>query len=312
MKFQPLLAIPFFIAIICFQACGPVDFPPVVPEDKEVRASHQIKSPQVSGRIAILSHSTLNVKYLDIALDNHHRYATKFGYDYIFRNNLITERFFDKQSRSPLFQLGLYWQKIQATKDALDEGYEWVLWVDPDILFTNFDMRIEDIIANYRLNHEEFLVAHENFCFANTGVFLIHQSQWSHQMLEHIASLHSEYKDTLLPEQLAVQDYVLGFIFLGNDGRWQITPEEERNYYKKPIKNTAILPQRAMNSFYKGNFWLPGSTSEGSVWQPGYFLAHFAVRGSKKDSEMRALSACFKKQCGDNYENNSSCLKICQ
>lgn len=311
MKFQPG-ATAFFIAAIWLLGCDPVEFPKVLYEDKEIRASHEVKSGPPSGRIAIISHSTLNVKYLDVALDNHQRYANKFGYDYIFRNNLLTERFFDKGSRSYLFQLGLYWQKIQAAKDALDEGYEWVLWVDPDILFTNFETRIEDLIAKHRLKNEEFLIAHENFCYANTGVFLIHQSQWSHDMLEHIASLHPLYKDTLLPEQLAVQDYILGFAYMKSNGRWHIAEEEERYYDRRPIRNAAILPQRAMNSFYKGNFWLPGAKSDKAVWQPGDFLAHFAVRGSEKDAEMRALANCFKTQCGDDYENNNECLKVCE
>jgi|GEM_PF-1914910 len=310
MKFQPLSA--FLSAVFWLAGCDQAEFPQIVHENKEARSTHALKSSDPSGRIAIVSHSTLNVKYIDVAIDNHHRYAKRFGYDYIFRNNLLTERFFDRESRSHLFQLGLYWQKIQAVKDALNEGYEWVLWVDPDILFTNFETRIEDIIAKYSLSNEEFLIAHENFCYANTGVFLIHQSQWSRDMLEHISLLHPLYKDTLLPEQLAIQDYILGFAYMRGDGRWQITPEEERYYSRKPIPKAAILPQRAMNSFYKGNFWLPGSTSESAVWHPGDFLAHFAVRGSEKDAEMRALSNCFRTRCGDDYENNNECLKVCE
>src|SRR5258706_9748130 len=112
MNFQPLLAITFIFSLVCLQGCDPPEFPKVVLEDAQKKASHLIKTASPTGRIAVVSHSTLNVKYIDVAIDNHHRYVNKFGYDYIFRNNLLTERFFDKTSHTQIFQLGLYWQKI--------------------------------------------------------------------------------------------------------------------------------------------------------------------------------------------------------
>jgi hypothetical protein len=312
MKTQPLSVIAILTAFLCVNACGPVEIFAVVPENAEKRKIDSLKFAPPFGRIAIVSHSTLNIKYLDATIDNHHRYAKKFGYDYIFRNGVLTQRYLDRTQGSAVFQLGLYWQKLQAVKEALEEGYDWVLWVDPDILFTNFETSLEDIIHKSRTHNEEFIIAGENFCKVNTGVFLVHQSAWSHQMLEHIASLHFAYKRDLLPEQLAVQDYIKGFARFGSDGRWSFTPDNQRNYSKKTIAKTVIIPQRDINSFYKGNFWLPGSTSDERVWQPGDFICHFAVRGKSKEPEMRALSACFKEKCSEHYEDNNQCLKACR
>lgn len=312
MKKQALFVFPLLVLTALTHGCIAEQFEQVleVPQQREALSALLNSSPV--GRIAIVSHSTLDIKYIDTAIDNHKRYAKKHGYDYIFRNNLITVKYVNPKRHSKVFQNGLYWQKIQAVKDALESGYEWVLWIDPDALFTDFDTRIEDLLSQYRKNDEEFLIAHEGFCFVNTGVFLVHQSAWAHEMLNHIELLFPKYKNTLLPEQLAVQDYVLGFVSIGADGTVFATEDKDRNYHKLPIRKTIILNQRAINSFYHGNRWLPGASSVDAVWQPGDFIAHFAVRMSAKGAEMKALTDCFKNRCGEDYENFNQCLLKCK
>ena len=299
--------------------CDVVQFPRVH-EDPKSRSENSIlgncKNPNAC--IAIVTHSTLDVKYLNLAFDNHKRYAKKFHYDYIFRNNLLTERFIDPLASSRVFQLGLYWQKIESVTQALTENdalgnpkYQWVLWVDPDILFTNFDISLESLIDTYGKG-KDFLISQENFTYTNAGIFLVRNTPFSKRMMKDIANLFPRYKTETLPEQLAIQDYSLGFVFFSPDGVLRTIPEKKRNYNKASLNEVNILPQRVLNSFYRGNIWLPGASSKDAVWQPGDFIAHFAVVFSEKKNLMQALSDCFKTKCGDHYEDHNDCIKQCE
>src|SRR5690606_13853869 len=106
-------------------------------------------------RIAIVSHYTTdkeNLGFIDLATQNHRKYARLHGYDYYFRNGTITEKYVWPQGQNRTFQLGLYWQKIEATRQLLDmkengkNVYDYVMWLDTDAVFTNIYMRLEEII----------------------------------------------------------------------------------------------------------------------------------------------------------------------
>lgn len=261
-------------------------------------------------RIALVSHSTLDIKYIRSAIDNHRRYAAKHGYDYVFRNNLITTRFLDGEAGNKVFRFGLYWQKIQAVTDALYEEdasgkplYDYVVWVDADAIFTNFDITFEEVIERFGAG-KDFLIANEGFSKANTGVFIVRNSAFGRQMMEDIAITHSEYKHKILPEQFAVSDYIHGYVYKNPRGEIYVEPIEERTYDRKLlIRQASIVPQRVLNSWYEG--WFPFAFSEEEVWQPGDFIAHFAV-AKDRNRVLQELLQCFLDKGGENYETNTA------
>ncbi len=305
--------------------CEPEQFERVT-EDLSQRLSDQIIqcNPGDASKpcIAIVSHSTLDVKYLDLAKDVHQRYARKFGYDYILRNNLLTEQFIDRFASSKVFQLGLYWQKIFAVQAAFEERdarshdpekrrYGWVMWVDADALFTNFTIPLEEITAKHP--GKSFLVSREPYMKINAGIFLLKNDPWSREMLATVARSYAYYRNHNQPEQEALQDYIFGFI--GKDGRGELsyTPVEQKYYDPSLVaKEAIILPQRHLTAFYPGSGMITlFAYGEDVVWEPGDFIEHFAI-ADQKHKAIKALTDCFKEKGGDSYENNQTAIQECR
>lgn len=261
---------------------------------------------------AVVSHSTLDVKYLPLTQENHLKYAKTHGYDYIFRNNIISTLYVDEYAEKKVFQLGLYWQKIAALQEAMDEmrdgkrRYEWVLWLDADAIFTNFDTKLEDIIREHAGDIANpdifFLASREPYMLINAGVLLFHNDSASRLMLKSISDAFPWYFRQMLPEQQAIQDYIAGFLVRTSPNDFRITPNMQRHYDPDlTIPGTKILTQRALNSFYRG--WWPWASSDKEVWQPGDFIAHFAVVNDK-NAEITRFVECLREKGGSDYEKS--------
>lgn len=300
-------------------ACGlPKQFPRT-PEDLERKRKDSHAFCRTPPCMALVTHSTLDVPYIDAAQKNHVRYAKKYNLDYEFRNNLISDfahgQFIDDRAAKKVFQLGLYWQKLIAVKDALNKKdndhhrYDWVWWIDSDAIFTNFSISPSDIIKTYGKNID-FIASKDPFTALNSGAFLVRNNESSRQMINDIINLYPYYKNEALPEQSAMSDYVLGFVYKNHFGDFLFTPEVDRNYARPPMNKIAIISQRAINSFYRGGLsslaWGPQV-----VWEPGDFIAHFAAVKEDKNEAMRNLLKCFEEKCGQQYENDSACLEQC-
>lgn len=303
-----------FTFLFLLWGCGKPEQFPRIAEDP-ARAIHTDNCMRLPC-VAIISHSTLDAKYLDLTIDNHLRYANKSSYDYIFRNNLISTRFLDEYSGNRVRQLGLYWQKIAALTDAMEERvndrrrYTWVMWVDADAVFTNFDLRIEDILARHGVENFDkpniyFLASKEPFHLINAGVLVFYNNEWSRNMLRVITDAFPLYSSQSLPEQDAMQDYIAGFLAESASHEFQITPMLERDYNSPHLiaPEARVLDQRVLNSFYGG--WFPWASSEKEVWEPSDFIAHFAVV-SDKNADIRQLIGCFKAKGGEHYENSNA------
>ena len=87
------------------------------------------------------------------------RHAHKHGYD------RITEELpFDDVCRE------LQWAKIPLIQKYLP-NYDYIMWIDGDVLITNQERKIEDFI-NIMKPHE-FLLIGQDFQGLNSGVFII-------------------------------------------------------------------------------------------------------------------------------------------
>jgi len=240
--------------------------------------------------IAIVTHSTEDVDYYDLAKPNHLDYALSHGYRYIPHTGLPAGRMFeDPGAKKPVWRLGLYWQKIEVVRQALQAGHPWVLWVDADVLFTNKHISLEQLIERHGKN-KDFIIATDHWLHqadrVNAGVFLVKNSALGRKIMDDVAALFPLYKKKSTPEQRAIQDVVFGYARVTDAGKLHVEPRAGRDYDDARIlRSVAIVPQRVLNAFYEAR----GIAPESSVWQPCDFAAHACAHPGNKKAKMEKL-----------------------
>ena len=257
--------------------------------------------------VAIVAHSTLNNRQHEVSIPNHLAYARKHEYDYFFRNGTISHDFFDSTSGDFVKRHGLYWQKLVAVLSLLEKRdetgmrqYNRVLWLDPDVLITDFDTTIDDLfVGAARLSQKKnlnLIIAEDGFRNSsnkvNSGVFVLENTEWSRNLLRKASALFPSHKDYGAPEQRALQDVIFGKVkFRTNNSPISVQLYDDSDYEPSEVPDqAAIVPQRFLNSLYGGSGLLPGS-----MWCAGDFLAHFAGAGAGRDQKMEALQGCLDK-----------------
>lgn len=124
-------------------------------------------------RIAIVSLFTEEIK--DIVLHtaaNHSTYATKHGYDYKLLYGRLSKR-------HPA------WDKIKAIQIYIDQ-YDYVLWIDSDAIFKDLSISLEDILQGRENYDGLFGKDPAPHIYVNTGVFLLKNTEWSKDLLNHV------------------------------------------------------------------------------------------------------------------------------
>lgn len=230
--------------------------------------------------ICIATQYTHNIKeYAMVAVDNQARYAKRHGYHaFSFVGRPSGERFLDpSRSDQKLFGEGWYWQKIAVVEKLLGERDDqggnlcnWVMWVDADIVFTNFTIALEERIATYAPTEAtDVILAREEAGYpslVNAGAFFVRNSEGGRKFIADIGGMYDEYKNRQLPEQDAMQDTV-----------FQVSQDHpqrsELAFVNQRVRSDmALAPQRAFNSFHRPNNSLPSS----GRWYPCDLLAHLA------------------------------------
>lgn len=174
-------------------------------------------------------------RYLDIlnmSLTNKKAYASRHGYDF----HVDLHMWIDKDRP-------VAWSKLLAIRKRLDE-YKWVMWVDVDTLFMNFNTKLESLIDdNY-----DFVVTNDGSGL-NSGVMLFRQSQWAKDFLYECYQQTQFLIHKDIYEQRSIQHLV------------NTNPENQRH-----IK---YLPQSAMNSYTKYH-------AAHYAYKEGEFMVHMA------------------------------------
>ncbi len=246
------------------------------------RPAYTVASVQGTKPICVLTQYTANCdNFASVAAVNHEEYAAAHGYHYFrFRGRVSGEGFTDPESTGTfIFRQGLYWQKLAATRYVLQQQApglqtplcDWVMWVDSDVLFTNFTRTVETVMAPYA--DMDVILSREQKGYPgthiNSGVYFVRNNAAGNEFVNDIANMYPTYKNWPLPDQDAIQDWA----FQARDG------SEDRNNYEALRRglrsHVGLAPQRLFNAFYQ-----PEEVSQEFVhWQPCDFIAHFAGVG---------------------------------
>jgi hypothetical protein len=121
------------------------------------------------------------------------RYAQKYHYNFKYNIKVESDR-------------PVSWNKILIIQKLLEEGYDFVFFIDADAIFVRFD---EDIADEIESDKDLYLVKHgvwEGYA-PNAGVLLIRNSAWSKKMLSEVWCMEN-YINTVLQENGALLDYL--------------------------------------------------------------------------------------------------------
>lgn len=275
-------------------------------------------------RIAIVSHYTLdkeNLGFINLAVPNHQKYARLHGYDYYFRNGTITTKYFWPEANSRTYRLGLYWQKVQATKELLEKEedgkyvYDYILWIDTDAFFTNIDLTLEEIInqsgkdiffiGTDDINSPATLVP--RYCI-NSGVYIIKNTPKAHNFIKMVENAFGIYKGIRAPEQSAMADIAYGFLTEEKLTELKANKEKAATFIKnikwrncsvKTQPGFEILPMRTINAPYAFQ------ETERVRWNEYSLAAHFIIiSGSDTEKYSKVLLQCLEQT---DYKERERC-----
>jgi hypothetical protein len=171
-------------------------------------------------------------------------HAKKFGY-----TRLTDELPFDAAKRE------LQWAKIPLIQKHLKD-WDWIVWLDGDVLITNQERTIEDLIE--LILPDKFLFIGRDFQGLNSGVFIIKNCPQAHEFLTNVWAFEG-FDRRLFHEQTAMDYYIA-------------TPK-----YRDGVQ---VVPHKFINIINAYDYRLDTVVH----WLPGDFCIHFAgIRGEPRD-----------------------------
>lgn len=194
--------------------------------------------------LLLTDHSHQSEHLAAISRNNQWEYSAKHGYDF-----LTVRREWADALKAPF-----------GPVMELLPHYDAILSIGSDVLFTNFDIRVEDILQP----DDNIVVAVEPYnwpSYFNLGVMLICNTQPSMDLMKLVTDEEPNWRNL----RLILQDWM-------------------NANYKHPVLQKALrfVPTRVMNS--------PDHGTE--KWQPGDWLIHFCGhKQSEKPSIMREFLA---------------------
>lgn len=203
----------------------------------------------------------IGIDYCDLSTPNHELYASKHGYDYL----LVSKNVPGIHPKMVKYLL-LAW--------AINRGYDWMLMLDADALFTNHDLSIKHLLNDFNPSPQTNLILTRggnwrDLHLINNGVFLLRNSEWS---LRHVYQIfRSRWSFTkFLGKTLMDQPVQLSLLLAAGELEWPPKIEEERSVH------VLIVPKKRMNSFRRDKKFYNQDVLEGCQWEHGDWIAHFA------------------------------------
>jgi len=165
----------------------------------------------------------------ELCLKSIKKYAKKFGHDVEIGNEYF-------QIEEP------HIAKLIMILDLFERGYEYVMWVDADAIFIDYE---QDILKEIDEGKDLYLVKHnyKGTEIANTGVMLIKNSMWSFHLLRDIVikyregkmKKHAWFENGLLNEAIGYywmpKNFILKLLFLKLGLKFQRENKYKEEYF---------------------------------------------------------------------------------
>jgi hypothetical protein len=169
------------------------------------------------------------------------------------------------------------WSKIPLLQKHLGD-WEWLMWIDGDVLITNQDRKIEEFIE--LVQPDKFLFIGKDFQGLNAGVFLIRNCPLAHEFLRDVWAFEG-YDRKLFHEQTAITE-LLATKYKGNG---------------------QILPHPFINIMNAYDFRMDSRVH----WLPGDFCIHFA--GIKDPGTRMMLQEFYMKMSSNDHQGTDRIKK---
>jgi hypothetical protein len=166
----------------------------------------------------------------------------------------------------------LAWSKVNLISRCLEEGYEYVVWMDADAYIMNPDVRLENIIVNFSKD-KDMLMCIDTVDTLNSGVLFIKNTEWSKAFFKHLYTM---------------TDFI-------NHSNWEqgALIDMYKNNTMDTKNHILVLPktqQRLFNSYY-------------GMYKQGDFIVHLA--GCWRDDTDRGLRHMMNIFCPIRMEDDS-------
>jgi hypothetical protein len=172
------------------------------------------------------------------------RHSKSHGY-----TRITEELDFDEQKRE------LQWSKVPLIQKHLKD-WDWIVWLDGDVLITNQDRKIEDLIK--LVQPGKFFFIGRDFQGLNSGVFIIKNCPLAHEFLADVWAFPG-FDRQLFHEQTAMDNLIQ-------------TPK-----YSEGVQ---IVPHKYINIINAYDWRMDRVVH----WLPGDFCVHFAgIRGEARN-----------------------------
>ena len=203
----------------------------------------------------------------DLTVPNRREYCQRWGYEFVCK----TEGFaYPNTYTGNREDLLIGFEKIHMFLENFERrtDLDWIFWTGADVIMTNFNFRIENIIDDSY---------HMIVCFdgngMNTDSMLVKNSRVGRGLMRWVLDNVEDYRKADWYEQRALIDF----------------------YFRHPIGKDVIkaLPQRVMNSYDYNLYpeWRNrphiDHTGHDGDWQPGDFV--FQVPGLPVDQRIRVI-----------------------
>jgi len=166
------------------------------------------------------------------------------------------------------------WDKLGLLYEKFNEDYDYIMTSDADVVITNRDKSIEDLILKYD-NNDIFMIITKDYNSLNSGNIIWKNCKETKIFLKKVLNCKTNIRYTINKPFKSIGIYEQhSLIYIIN---------KEYEYYKDKIK---IIPQYEINSY------LPivcknKSTDSRGAWEVNDFLIHLAGFNYDKDSELR-------------------------
>lgn len=208
--------------------------------------------------IAVVSLATPNIEsFASLSRLRRVAYCKRHGYTYIDYRDIL-------DSKKPAS-----WSRLPALRKALQEGYDYVCWMDADTIITAPEFKLETVIEKYA-KPDDFIFISKDCNGYNDGVHMLRSCQDAINLLNDTEEAYPEFKNHIWWSQGA---YILLL---------RLTA------YKDKV---CEVPCSVWNSYldiyeYKNTV---------NVWDPSSFILHLPAVSAQKRTEI------FKKVLDDNF-----------